>query len=219
MFILFLFSVRHKNLSSLFVSALRKGARFLFSFFVLILFSRRDPTLGQHQGSRASQRGFSLSRHREGACAGDVTKTRRGRKGAMAVLVLAAKAQGRKGSSSGTRVVPPQPQNTTFRFSQDPLCVPIGSGVGLAFHLVEEHDQRLSGTGWCFGAAVVEATADGWRPTHYATWKLAHMTLFLAPDVVILAIQIFLGSSNGNDDTPAHNGAIVVNDNALHLHD
>ncbi|BAT78400.1 hypothetical protein VIGAN_02107400 [Vigna angularis var. angularis] len=60
-FILFLFSVRHRV-----GSTLRKGARFLFSFFVLILFSQRDPTLGQHQGSYASQIGFSLSCCREG---------------------------------------------------------------------------------------------------------------------------------------------------------
>ncbi|WVZ06116.1 hypothetical protein V8G54_019462 [Vigna mungo] len=45
-----------------------------------------------------------------------------------------------QGSSSGTRVVPPQPQNATFRFSQDLLRVPVGGGAGLAFRLAEEHD-------------------------------------------------------------------------------
>ncbi|WVZ15089.1 hypothetical protein V8G54_012655, partial [Vigna mungo] len=69
-----------------------------------------------------------------------------------------ARAQGRK---APPRVVPPQPQNAIFRFSQDPLHVPVGDSAGLAFRLAEEHIQRLSDAWWCSCAAAAKAAAGG----------------------------------------------------------
>ncbi|KAG2399340.1 uncharacterized protein HKW66_Vig0081780 [Vigna angularis] len=69
----------------------------------------------------------------------------------LGVFSFTTKAQGLLlGYSDGSRVVPSQPQNATFRFSQDPLRVPVGGSADLAFYLAKEHDQRLSGAGWFF---------------------------------------------------------------------
>ncbi|WVZ20766.1 hypothetical protein V8G54_008088 [Vigna mungo] len=179
---------------------------------------------------------FILQSTNRGRRVGDTVRA----KGVVVVLVLAAEAQGRKGSSSGSRVVPPQPQNATFCFSQDPLRVPgvaalaslfvwqrntISSFLVLGGVLVQP--PKLRPVVFCLtkfggvddgvtlntevfekGVRVISKLGNkggGKLTMPPGRWLTApfnltsHMTLFLAPNVVILAIQIFLDSLDNKE--------------------